>query len=103
MSEADERLPRGPKGEPGERGLSRRASWAVVVLFAISAAGIVGNLLWTAHEISASNHKFCQVITATTAVPVPRPADPSANPSRETSYEWYVRFVDLGRSLGCGP
>jgi hypothetical protein len=103
--EAMEMLARGPKGEqgtqgePGERGLSRIQGRAVVVLFLIAALAGAGNLYWTAHAISTNNHKFCQVIT--TVVPVPRPADPKANPSRETAYEQYVRFAGLGRSLGC--
>lgn len=109
MSEADERLPAGPRGrqgvqgERGERGLSRIQGRAVVVLFLIASLTGAGNLFWTAHEISGNNHKFCQVVTGVTSVPVPRPANPAANPSRETSWEWYERFADLGRSLGCSP
>lgn len=102
MSERDERLPAGPKGaqgERGERGLSRRVSLAIVVLFVISALGIVGNLLYTAHEIGTNNRKFCQVISD--VVPVPKPADPAANPSRETAWKQYERAASLGRSLGC--
>ena len=103
--EADERLPAGPRGErgkqgeQGKRGLSRRVSLAVVVLFLFGALGDVGNLLWTGHEISVNNHKFCQVIND--VVPVPRPADPAANPSRVIAYEQYERAASLGRSLGC--
>lgn len=105
MSEAGERFPAGPRGrqgergEQGERGLSRLQGRAVVVLFLIAALFGASNWYWTAREISANNHKFCQVIGS--AVPVPRPADPAANPSRETAYRQYEKFVDLGRSLGC--
>lgn len=103
--ESMEMLARGEKGEPGTRGeqgargLSRRVSLAIVVLFAINALGVGFNLFSTAHEIGTNNRKFCQVITA--IVPVPRPADPAANPSRETAYEQYEGFARLGRSLGC--
>lgn len=90
---------KGERGERGERGLSRIQGRAVVVLFLIGFLAGAGNLYWTAHEISGNNHKFCQVIVS--IVPVPRPADPKANPSRETAYEQYERFADLGRSLGC--
>ena len=72
----------------------RRSGLVVVVLFAAS-------LLYTAHAVSDSNHKFCGVVSAITARPVPKPADPRANPSRATSYEWYLRFVRLDRDLGC--
>jgi hypothetical protein len=107
VSEADERLPRGPKGEQGTRGergargLSRLQGRAVVVLFLIAALAGAGNLFWTGRAIDGNNHKFCQVISG--IVPVPRPADPAANPSRETAYEQWERFAGLGRSLGCAP
>jgi len=104
VSEGDERFPAGPrgaKGERGERGLSRLQGRAVVFLFGLAFLGTGGNLFWTAHEIGANNRQFCQVITGFTAVPVQKPADPSANPSRVNDYEWYLRFASLGRSLGC--
>lgn len=65
-----------------------------VLLFGLS-------ILFTVHYVAASNHKFCQVISGVTAVPVPRPADPAANPSREKQFELYEQFVSLGHSLGC--
>lgn len=99
MSEADERLARGPKGDRGERGLSRIQGRSVVVLFLISVLFGGSGWYWTAHEIGVNNRKFCQVISD--VVPVPKPADPAANPSRETSYVQYERAVRLGRSLGC--
>jgi hypothetical protein len=107
VSERDERLLAGPqgaqgeRGEQGKRGLSRRVSLAVVVLFGINALGFGLNLYYTAHEIGTNNHKFCQVIGD--VVPVPKPADPAANPSRETAYKQYERAASLGRSLGCSP
>jgi hypothetical protein len=108
VSERDERLLAGPKGEQGaqgskgeqgKRGLSRGVSRAIVVLFLINALGFGFNLYSTVHEIGTNNHKFCQVIVS--IVPVPKPADPAANPSRETAFEQYERFAGLGRSLGC--
>lgn len=51
--------------------------------------------------VNSSNHKWCQIVTSLTAVPVPKPPDPTANPSRERSWEIYVQFVELKRSLGC--
>ena len=73
-------------------------AWGLAALIVLL-AGV--NLLYTARAVSESNHKFCGVVTAITSRPVPRPADPKANPSRATSYEWYLRFVRLGRDLGC--
>lgn len=129
MSEADERLPVGPrgvqgtKGERGERGLSLGTGRAVVVLFFIMVAFGASNWYWSAHETAVDNRnwhqavaadnahwrqalaetqqKFCGVVGGVTSVPVARPADPKANPSRETSWEWYQKFVRLATGLGC--
>lgn len=65
-----------------------------VVLFGLS-------ILFTVNYVQSTEREFCQVITGVTSVPVPRPADPAANPSREKQYELYEQFVTLGRSLGC--
>jgi hypothetical protein len=37
-----------------------------------------------------------------TRVPVLKPADPKANPSRETGYELYQDFMNLRKQFGCG-
>jgi hypothetical protein len=42
--------------------------------------------------VNANNRKFCQVITGVTAVPVPQPADPASNPSREKQFELYEKL-----------
>lgn len=61
----------------------------------------VTSILFTVVYVRYTDHLFCQVVTGVTATPIARPADPAANPSREQSWEWYERFVQLGRSLGC--
>jgi hypothetical protein len=110
--EAMEYLARGPKGEQGTRGdkgdrgqrgegMTRGTRRAVVFLLAITVALSAASILFTVSYVNSSNRKFCEVISG--IVPVPRPADPAANPSRETDYEQYARFVRLGRSLGCAP
>jgi hypothetical protein len=103
MGEQQERLIRGEKGDKGERGegMTRGARRAIVVLFTLTLLLAGTNLLFTTHEVSSNDRKFCDVVTGVTAVPVPKPPDPAANPSRETAYQWYLRFERLGRSLGC--
>lgn len=94
-----------------------------MVLTSIAIALALASLFWNSHQVQTDNarwhqaiaaddahwrqaladtqRKFCGVVDGVTAVPVPRPADAAANPSRETSYEWYERFVTLHKSLGC--
>jgi hypothetical protein len=97
-------LARGQKGDKGAQGdpgrLSQLQGRAVVVLFVISVALSAFALFWVSHAVNVNNHKFCSVVT-TLGAPVPRPADPKANPSREHQYTTYVKAVRLGRSLGC--
>lgn len=77
--------------------LQHQVRWRDVILVAL----IGVSMLFTVHYVNAANHKFCQVINGFTSVPVARPVNPSANPSRVQAYEWYERFLALGRSLGC--
>lgn len=77
---------------------ARKAAVRLVLLIVILSGA---NLLWTAYEVRSVGQDFCGVISGFTAVKVHRPADPAANPSRETSWEWYERFVSLGQRLGC--
>jgi len=79
----------------------RTQIYGFVVLAVLAVALAAASMLFTVHEVTSNDRKFCQVITGFTAVPVPKAADPRANPSRETSYEWYERFVRLGRDIGC--
>jgi hypothetical protein len=53
------------------------------------------------HAISGESHSFCAVTRLITAHPVPRPADPQANPSRLYAWELYSDFVTLQHRLGC--
>lgn len=94
-------LARGEKGETGEtgkRGLSRGVSWAIVVLFVFCAAGITGNLLWTAHSVDTEQGKWCGLV-----VTLDR-ADEAAKkpPAPGTFTAQLVAEIHLLRSeLGC--
>lgn len=67
----------------------------------LALAVAVTSILFTVVYVHVVERDFCGVVTAATSTPVQKPADPAANPSREQSWEWYERFVMLGRSLGC--
>lgn len=43
----------------------------------------------------------CQALELLTSVPVPKPADPKANPSRETTYEFYQALLYWEHTDGC--
>lgn len=92
-------LAKGDKGDKGERGqrgvgMTRGARRAIVVLFTLTVALAAVNLLFTVYQVTANDHKFCQVVTGITAQPAPRAQTP-------TAHLWYERFVRLGRDLGC--
>lgn len=74
-----------------------RIEWRDIVMTVLIAA----SLLFTWQYDMDSGRKFCDVVTAAIAVPVGRPADPAANPSREHAWQFYEKFVQLHRSLGC--
>jgi hypothetical protein len=76
---------------------------AYVVLVAIAAVLSAGNILFTIVRVSESNHKFCTLINVSLSDsgPVPKPADPKADPKKEKSYEDYEIVVNLGHGLGC--
>jgi hypothetical protein len=43
----------------------------------------------------------CAALNLLTARPVPKPADPAANPSRQTNYEFYTALKFWATSDGC--
>jgi hypothetical protein len=81
--------------------MTRGTRYAVVVLFAITMAFGVVNLMFSMHYVNANNHKFCQVIGDFVASPVIKPVSPQLKSTLETAYMWYHRFLLLDRSLGC--
>jgi hypothetical protein len=80
-----------------------RVRWPRVEVRDVVMIALVGAcLLFSAHEVNSTEHKFCQIARTATAHPVARPASPRANPSRENAYIFYAEFVTLRRELGCG-
>jgi len=101
---SENRGAKGDKGDKGERGegMTRGARRAIVMLFALMVALAVAALLFTAHAVNADDHKWCAAMTLLTSRPVPKPAHPAANPSRQQAYQLYRTFVELRHNLGCG-
>jgi hypothetical protein len=78
-----------------------KARYSFVFLVLLSVISSTLAVVISVQQIANSNHKWCQIVSSLTAMPVPKPSDPTANPSRERSWEIYVQFVELKRSLGC--
>lgn len=53
------------------------------------------------HQVSAASQQWCTALDLLTKTPVPKPAAPGANPSRENGYELYVAFMKLRGQFGC--
>src|SRR6185437_8577040 len=86
--------------------VSRLTAWAranssAVILVLIVAVLTGASLVQNARTIRADDQKWCAAMTLLTERPVPKPADPAANPSREQTYRFYMTFVELKHSLGC--
>ena len=109
--------PRGEKGAQGAQGvqgeLSRPLRRALVYLFATAAALALVALLAEFHGQAASRaaqqrqgelveRKLCSTLDGLARLQPP-PGNPSTNPSRAYLQGLHLRFIDLGRDLGCGP
>ena len=78
-----------------------RGRYPFVVLALLTLALSAANLLFTTHEVNSNNRQWCSTVNLLTSQPVPRPADPAANPSRVEAYTLYVDFVTLRQRFGC--
>lgn len=74
---------------------------AVVALFLVLGAGTGISLAISAYEVRHSQQQWCTALNLLTAHPVPRPADPKANPSRENAYVYYRTFLDIRDRFSC--
>jgi hypothetical protein len=72
-----------------------------VVLVLISLIFSAGVFMINNQQQKQDEQKFCQLLDASLSVPVPRPANPAANPSRQRAFELYMKAVRLDHSLGC--
>lgn len=65
------------------------------------AASVGGSYVLGLNALHRSNQNWCAALVLLTGNPVPRPADPAANPSREQAYELYQDFIAIERRFGC--
>jgi hypothetical protein len=76
-----------------------RRGYVILALMSILLSLAV--LLLGSRQISDNNHRFCDLFNALLTPPVPKPANPAKDPSRERSYVLYIKFQTLDKSLGC--
>lgn len=68
-----------------------------ISVVAVVAAGF-GISAWQVHQ---DQLQWCATLDLLTSQPVPRPANPAANPSREQAYQLYTDFMALRGRFGC--
>jgi hypothetical protein len=76
-------------------------AWLVATFCLLVAGAVVISLILTHWQIQHSQDQWCDTLRLLTSKPVPRPADPAANPSRVNSYQFYVNLLALRHRFGC--
>ena len=104
----------GNQGNQGERGeLSRPLRRALVYLFAaafgLALVAFLAEIHGQAVSRAAQQHqgelveaKLCSTLDGLARLQPP-PGNPDTNPSRAYLQGLHLKFIDLGRDLGCGP
>lgn len=73
-----------------------------VVLFLLLVFGaVIAVVLFFKGQIDQNNSQWCDTLRLLTSHPVPKPANPSANPSRVADYQLYQDFLILKHRFGC--
>ena len=74
-------------------------AWIAIIILIIGGLGstIAGGIVYTRSQVQ---HE-CQALNILVAIPVPKPADPKANPSREQNYLFHQALVSWAKSDGC--
>lgn len=99
------------KGPDPDRAIVRYLYFAGAAIV-LMAAAIIYLLIGQSHASAAIAHqvavnqaaadqRWCSTLELLTAAPVTQPADPAANPSRESSYLLYRNFVTLEVQFHC--
>jgi hypothetical protein len=85
------------------RFMSRAAKAAVTgALIVLMFGGAVAADFWISEYTALHTaRQLCGIINLVTKVPIPKPADPKANPSREQNYLQYLEFEVVKRDYRC--
>jgi hypothetical protein len=76
--------------------------WMSAVLFVVGLVLVGGfSAGFVLYEVYESQHQWCTVLTLLTSHPVPKPADPAANPSRQQGWLLYSDFVTVRDRFRC--
>ena len=75
------------------------AGLATVVVLVILA--VVADFFISQHEASVEVHQLCGIINLVASKPVPKPSNPSSNPSRVDLYDYYIAFKQVQHKYGC--
>lgn len=78
-----------------------RYAVAAALVLVLLVLAVAASLWLSSAAIGASERKWCGTLALLTARPVPRPADPAANPARQENYLFWLDLVRLKRDYGC--
>ena len=74
-----------------------------LLIFAVAIILAIGLCFaFTYWQVDVSQHHWCLALQTLTQHPVPKPSDPTVNPSREQSYILYQELVSIKNGFGCG-
>lgn len=84
--------------------VNRRAmivSSAIVLVAILFVGAVLADFFISQHEASQEVRQLCGIINLVADKPVPKPTDPSANPSRVDLYDFYLAFKQVQSRYGC--
>jgi hypothetical protein len=81
--------------------LVNQVTLASLIIAIMLVVGFVLNNYLATTALRQNDLRWCATLELLTSHPVPKPADPAANPSRENAYLFYSHLKDLERQFGC--
>lgn len=74
---------------------------SVMLMILLIVTGLGIEYWMISNTIRHSDAEWCDTLTLLAANPVPKPADPAGNPSRQNQYLLYLNFTKLKTHFGC--